>query len=110
MSELVPLNTIEELDGVLAEDLAVIYKHSTQCGLSARTLQQMLTFIAERPDVPVYQVNVIEDRPVSDAVAGRLAIRHESPQAIVVRRGAPVWNGSHLDVTAEKLAAAIDAG
>jgi bacillithiol system protein YtxJ len=108
MSGLVPLNTIEDLDRVLAEDVAVIYKHSTQCGLSARTLQQMLSFVADHPDVPVYKVNVVEDRPVSDAVARRLAIPHESPQAIVLRRGAPVWNGSHLDVTAEKLSAALE--
>ncbi len=54
----------------------------------------------EHPDVPVYWVDVKAQRPLSQEIAGRFDVAHESPQAILLRQGAPVWNASHSDVTA----------
>ncbi len=36
-----------------------------------------------------------------------LGIRHESPQAIVISRGNPIWHASHFQVTAKALEDAI---
>lgn len=51
-------------------------------------------------------MKVIEDRPVSNEIAARLGVKHESPQAILVRGGKAVWHASHRQVTAANLAAA----
>jgi len=56
------------------------------------------------PDVPVYWVDVKGQRPLSREIAGRLGITHESPQAILLRRGTPVWHASHSGVTAGAIA------
>ncbi len=56
------------------------------------------------PDVPVYWVDVKGQRPLSREIAGRLGITHESPQAILLRRGTPVWHDSHSGVTAAAIA------
>ena len=64
----------------------------------------MQEFIRRRPEVPVYLVDVLGQRLLSQRIAGDLSIRHESPQAIVLRRGAPLWHASHYDVTADALA------
>jgi bacillithiol system protein YtxJ len=58
----------------------------------------------EHPDVPVCLVDVIGQRPLSREIAGRLSIAHESPQAILLRSGTPVWHASHFGVTAEAMA------
>ncbi len=92
-----------ELEAVLDAPLAVLYKHSPLCGLSAMAAGQVATFMADHPDVPVYQVDVVRDRPVSTAVARRLEVRHESPQALVLRDGEVAWHGSHRSVTSEAL-------
>ena len=42
-------------------------------------------------------------RPVSDAAAERLGLRHETPQAILVRDGKVIWNASHFRITAAHL-------
>jgi bacillithiol system protein YtxJ len=40
---------------------------------------------------------------VSDHAAARLGVRHETPQAILLRDGRPVWNASHFRITADAL-------
>jgi bacillithiol system protein YtxJ len=60
--------------------------------------------VEAHPDLPVYWVDVIGGRPLSRALADRLGIVHESPQAILLRGGTPVWHASHFAVTAEAMA------
>ncbi|MDH3291661.1 MAG: bacillithiol system redox-active protein YtxJ [Gemmatimonadota bacterium] len=96
-----------DLEGVLDEALAVVYKHSPRCGVSAAALIEVRQFAAGHPEVPVYRVNVIAHRPVSQVIAERLEVRHQSPQVILVRHGQTVWHASHYRVSAERLEAAL---
>lgn len=93
----------EELDEVLDEPVAVLYKHSPFCGTSALAARQVRRFIDHHPTVPVYLIDVIRDRPLAREVARRLSTRHESPQAFVLRDGAVEWSASHGAVTADAL-------
>lgn len=105
--EPVPIQGTEDLVGVLAEPLAVIFKYSPLCGLSGIVAREVRSFMADHPDVPVYIVDVIRNRRVSQEAERRLAIRHESPQALVLRAGTVVWHGSHRAVTAAALKAEV---
>jgi bacillithiol system protein YtxJ len=78
--------------------VAVLYKHSPTCGLSSMALDEVEAFSAQHPDVPVYLVDVLAQRPLSNAIEATLGIRHESPQAFVFRQGTVVWHGSHRRV------------
>ncbi|NIP81482.1 MAG: bacillithiol system redox-active protein YtxJ [Gemmatimonadetes bacterium] len=100
----------DALEAVLEEPLAVLYKHSPLCGLSAIAARQVREFMAARPDVPVYHLDVVRDRDLSRAVERRLDTRHESPQALVLRRGEVAWAGSHRSVTADALERASATG
>lgn len=104
--DLTPLREPEELEGVLTAPLAVLYKHSPLCGLSAIAAGEVRRFAGERPGTPVYVLDVIRQRALAREVERRLGIRHESPQAIVLRDGVPVWDASHRGVTAEALRSA----
>ena len=52
-------------------------------------------------------VTVQTHRDVSTAVATRLGVRHETPQALLIVDGRVVWSASHYRVTAESIAKAI---
>jgi bacillithiol system protein YtxJ len=52
-------------------------------------------------------VTVQTARPVSNSVEAQLAVRHETPQAIVVRSGKAVWTASHRAITRRSLQAAL---
>lgn len=108
MSEaLRPVRDEQELEEVLAEPVAVLYKHSPLCGLSATAAGEVRSFVEGSPGTPVYLLDVIRERGLAREVERRLGIRHESPQAIVLREGDPVWDASHRGVTAEALRAAV---
>ncbi len=92
-----------ELDEVLRSPIAVLYKHSPRCGICVAALLEVRHFADTHPAIPVYQVDVLAQRPLSEAIADRLTIRHKSPQAIVLNEGAVVWHGAHFRVSAEAL-------
>ncbi|MFQ5747743.1 MAG: bacillithiol system redox-active protein YtxJ [Gemmatimonadota bacterium] len=98
-----PLANDAEVEEMLDRETAVLFKHSPICGTSARARRQVERFVARNPDTPVYVLDVLEARDLSRRVAERFGIRHESPQAIVLRRGAPIWTGSHFRITARAL-------
>ena len=60
-------------------------------------------------DADVNLVIVQRARELSQEIARRTGVRHESPQALVVRNGEVVWNASHYDITADAVRAALEA-
>jgi bacillithiol system protein YtxJ len=93
-----------DVDRLFRADLTMLYKHSPTCGVCRAALREVETFISEHPDAVVYAVDVLAQRDLSQLVAARTGITHESPQVIIFRGGSPVWNDSHYGITAEALA------
>ncbi len=89
----------QELDEVFNQARAVLLKHSPKCPNSRAAYREMEGFVEAHPDVPVYWIDVLEDRPVSDFLAEKTGIRHESPQAVLWQDGKVSWHGSHWRVT-----------
>ncbi len=105
-----PVRPVEDeanLEEALGTARGVLYKHSPVCWSSAMAIRHVMDFMEAHPEVPVYMVDVVANRSLSMEVADRLHIRHESPQAIAIVDGEVVWSGSHWEVTAEALVAAI---
>ena len=74
-------------------------------GIEREALDELQTHIEtmDEPTVAYKMVTVQTHRPVSDAIAQRLGIRHETPQAILLRDGKAVWNASHFRITSTQL-------
>lgn len=106
------LSTLGELDSALAQSSVrpiVIFKHSPTCGISAQAFASIVEVLEDQaPDADWFVVPVQASRAVSTELAKRFAIRHESPQALVIDRGEVVWHGSHFRATAGSIAAALD--
>lgn len=94
----------QDVDKVFKADLAILYKHSPTCGLCRAALREVEAFLSAHPDAAIYAVDVLAQRDLSQCVAARTGITHESPQIIILQGGSPVWNDSHYGVTAEALA------
>jgi bacillithiol system protein YtxJ len=98
------VTTRDELDAALQAPEAVLLKHGARCPISAAAREALDAFAAERPGVTIYRLEVTEHRALSDAVAERLGVPHESPQAFVLRDGRPAWYAEHFAITADALA------
>ena len=77
-----------------------IFKHSTTCPTSARAAKEI-----ERAStsLPVFQVNVREQRELSAWVAETFGVEHQSPQLLLIRGGKAekVWN--HYDIDRDEI-------
>jgi bacillithiol system protein YtxJ len=92
------------LNEVREAPLAILYKHSTRCPTSWGAKREIERFVQQKPDVPVYIVDVVEHRSLSRQLAEELGVRHESPQAILMRSGEVVEHASHRQITVRLLA------
>jgi bacillithiol system protein YtxJ len=110
--ELMELTEEVQLDHVLArseERPQLLFKHSLTCPVSTNAHNAFQEYLADAPEVTVdYSwLAVQKARPVSLAVAERVEIRHESPQALLIHERRAVWHASHWDITKDSLARAI---
>jgi len=101
--------TEADLATVLAEPLAVVYKHSPICPTSGIAYAEIRSLKQMQRDVPVYLIDVVHSRPLSRYLAERVGVVHASPQAIILRSGVPAWHGSHFDLRADTMAEKLEA-
>lgn len=101
------ISSITDLEEALRAPLLLIYKHSDSCAISSMALREIAQLEREAPSLPIYLLDVHEQRTLARALARTLDVRHESPQAILVRDGAVAWHGSHFAVTASAVLAEV---
>ena len=99
----------DALDALFAAPgLALLYLHDPWCPINIRAMAEL----GGLPG-PIHSIDVSSQQPLSREVARRTGIRHESPQAILLRDGQPVWHASHHRIARfevdEATAAAITA-
>jgi bacillithiol system protein YtxJ len=100
----------EEVDELIERSKVApvwIFKHSLTCGTSSAARSQYQSFVAERPedDGTTYAMVEIQNaRPVSQAVADKTGLRHESPQILKLKDGKIAWHASHWRIRKEALA------
>jgi bacillithiol system protein YtxJ len=83
-----------------AEKLPVLlFKHSTRCGTSSFAWRQVQEFAQADPAVEIHRILVVENRDVAQAMTETSGIKHESPQAMLLRGGKVVWHTSHGKIT-----------
>jgi bacillithiol system protein YtxJ len=80
----------------------LLFKHSNSCPISARAYRQM-----QGVKTPVAILVVQDGRELSREVATRTGVRHETPQALVLRNGRAVWAASHFDISADAVEQAV---
>ena len=89
------------LDLLDNESLFAIFKHSTRCSISSMAKNRV-----ERDwdlDFPIYYLDLIQYRSVSNLIAAKSGIEHQSPQLIVFQNGLPVYDASHTMIDANDI-------
>jgi bacillithiol system protein YtxJ len=101
-TQVADVGALEELFERSRREPVLIFKHSTACPISAAAYQQMSQLGSAVPIVVVQQ-----NREISREVESRTGVRHESPQALVLRDGQVIWSATHFDVTADAVRRAM---
>ena len=105
------LSTLDGLESALSGSGGrplLLLKHSLTCGTSACAHEELEDFLSEAgAAVDARVVHVQSGRAVSNAIAERFGIRHESPQLLLISDGQVVWHASHHRITRREIAAAL---
>ena len=56
------------------------------------------------PDTPIYLLNLIEHRDISNRIAEQFNIPHQSPQLLLVKSGELVYDASHISISSKSAA------
>ena len=101
--QLTNLGQLNEIMDASAEKPVLIFKHSTRCGVSRMVLRQFESEFDTEEKITPYFLDLLEHRNISNEIANRFGVVHQSPQLIVVKDGKAVYNTSHSDIQAAKL-------
>lgn len=97
------LGQLNEIITRSEEQPVVIFKHSTRCSVSRMALKQFENEFDLEEQVTPYFLDLIAFRAVSNEIASRFDVVHQSPQLLLVINGKCVYNVSHSDIDASEL-------
>ncbi|RYY87095.1 MAG: bacillithiol system redox-active protein YtxJ [Chitinophagaceae bacterium] len=81
----------------------VIFKHSNRCSISSVAYQRIDK--AQKPAATEFWLlDVISHRSLSQQVAQRFGVMHESPQVLVIKNAECVFDESHLGISMHDIA------
>jgi bacillithiol system protein YtxJ len=101
--QLTDLGQLNEIIHQSTEVPVVIFKHSTRCSISKMALKQFENDFDTSYNVIPYYLDLLKHRDVSNAIAQRFDVPHQSPQIIVIKDGVAIYHASHESVSAKNL-------
>lgn len=102
-TELTDVAQLLEIVAISNEKPVVIFKHSTRCSISRMALKQFEREFDLNDTIDAYFLDLIAHRDISNEIASRFNVYHESPQLILIRNGKAVYDVSHSDIDAVAL-------
>jgi len=106
------LTQITQLDAIVeesAEKPVVIFKHSTRCSISRMALKNFeREYNLEDSEVAPYFLDLLEHRDISNEIAQKFQVIHQSPQLLLIKNGKSVYNVSHSEIDAEALKSKVE--
>lgn len=99
------LTSLSQLDQLINEpDVPVLFfKHSTRCSISSMALNRFESEWDQKTKCKLIFLDLLAHRDLSNEIESRTRIQHQSPQAIVLFQGNPIYNASHNSISAQKI-------
>jgi len=80
----------------------LIFKHSTTCSISKMALSRFER--AEAPDsIDFHYLDLLNYRAISNAIAEKFQVHHESPQVILIKNGECTYDESHYGIMMDEV-------
>ena len=95
------IQSVDDLHKVEEESFqkpVMILKHSTRCSVSSMAKNRLELYWEENAPVKPYYLDLLAHRDVSNEIATRYKVKHESPQIIVLKNGEVIYHDSHTGI------------
>jgi bacillithiol system protein YtxJ len=99
------LNSFQQLQEIKdAEGYSVIFKHSTRCSVSMMAKKRFELDGNLIPEsTPLYFLDLLAYREISNAIVSLFHVHHESPQLLLIKDGECIFETSHGSISAEEM-------
>jgi bacillithiol system protein YtxJ len=98
------ITTMQDLDLSLQQkNTVLLLKNSTTCPISHEAFNEFEKLANDLEGETLYYLNVQEARQLSNEIAERFSIKHESPQVLLIKDGVVLWDASHWKITYKTL-------
>jgi bacillithiol system protein YtxJ len=92
-------DAVEEVFAASGGRIQLILKHSQSCAVSFFAKQNLDSVpLEEWPEMDRSMVEVVRFRPISQYIAQKTSVRHESPQVLVIANREVIFHASHSEV------------
>lgn len=100
------LTSIEQFDLIEVQSETqpvLIFKHSTRCSISRFALKQFEFEFDMQEVILPYYLDLLNFREVSNEIANRYNVQHQSPQILVLKNKEVVYHVSHEGIAVSEL-------
>ncbi|HBI02391.1 MAG TPA: bacillithiol system redox-active protein YtxJ [Flavobacterium sp.] len=93
---LTDLGQLNELIELSHQQPVLIFKHSTRCSISRFALKNFENeYDFSEEELQPYFLDLLEYRNISNEIANRFNVMHQSPQILLIKDGKCVYDESH---------------
>ncbi len=96
-TEITSLSDIDVILETSKTQTVAVFKHSTRCSISRRVLSQFEK-TNESKAIKFYYLDLLNHRDISNEIANKFDIVHQSPQLIVLKDEQVILSASHSDI------------
>jgi bacillithiol system protein YtxJ len=82
-----------------------IFKHSTRCSISTMVKSRLDKSVIDTIDF--HYLDLIANRTISNLIAEKFNVNHESPQILLIKNGECIYDESHNGINIDELEEAL---
>jgi len=97
------LAQLKEIELASMNETVLLFKHSTRCGVSKMVLKQFENEYKPKPSEKTYYLDLLNHRDISNEIAIRYGVEHQSPQLILIKGGEVIYHASHEGISARDM-------
>jgi bacillithiol system protein YtxJ len=107
LTQLAQLSDIQESSSSSAIRAILIFKHSTRCSISGMALNRLESSWQNQETIPVYFLDLLQHRDISNQLAAIFEVEHQSPQVLLIKNGKCVYHASHSSIRVQSILDAV---
>ncbi len=81
----------------------LLYKHSNRCSICSMSKNRLELYWDTQYNIQPFFLDVIKNREISNQIEAQFGIKHESPQALLIKNGKCVYHASHSEINFNEL-------
>ncbi|WOI23671.1 bacillithiol system redox-active protein YtxJ [Nonlabens ulvanivorans] len=101
------LESEDQLNNLIANSKRipkVIFKHSTRCGISRMVLKNFEAgYSLKEEEASFYLLDLLNNRELSNTIASKLNVMHQSPQIIIIDNEEIIHTDSHHGIDIKRV-------